>query len=170
MGRQIRFFISNDELIQLCEIAISKGGFLVNSRNESLSLIATPQFFIVVENSKLFYWENGKTIPYRVGQVIDRISSDVLVLSSCRKVEYPNTDPNGYEHGRVWYETSFFDDDGNLIKKNKELDSIFNELNRYIRKNYIISTDKQWYMGPNTYEKYLEGKYIPYSGINPIEF
>ena len=43
-------------------------------------------------------------------------------------------------------------------------DTFYNRVKRYITKNYIISEDKGYYIGPYCYELYLEGKYIPCNG------
>ena len=170
MGRQVCFFATNEDLQSLIELVKSKGGIFVNLRNEKLEEFVNGQFFITLKNSKLSYWNNNKTLPYTEGQFIDRFSSEIVILDSCRRVEFPNKDPYGYEHGRFWYETSYFDNDGNTVKKSKELDLFFNSLKRYITKNYILSINKHWYMGPDAYQKYLEGNYVPYSGITPIKF
>ena len=45
-----------------------------------------------------------------------------------------------------------------------DLNTFYNRVKRYITKNYIISEDKGYYIGPYCYELYLEGKYIPCNG------
>lgn len=85
-------------------------------------------------------------------------------------IDNPNYIKNGYEHGRLWYAPEYYDDSGEKIHKSKELDTLYNALNRYIRKNYRISKTKFGYIGPDAYQRYLEGKFIPCSGRNKIEF
>lgn len=48
------------------------------------------------------------------------------------------------------------------VSKNNK--TFYNRVKRYITKNYIISEDKGYYIGPYCYELYLEGKYIPCNG------
>lgn len=169
MGRQVCFFVSNKDLQDLVELVKSNGGTLINSRNEKQNTIISGQVFIVLPNSKLYYWENNKLHNYEQGHIIEQLSSDIIAFSESRLTNDQKF-PNWYEHGRFWYGTSYYDNDGNVIKKSKELDLFFNSLKRYITKNFTISVDKHWYIGPDAYKKYLDGTFIPCSGITPIDF
>lgn len=85
-------------------------------------------------------------------------------------IENPIYIENGFECGRFWYAASFYDTDGNLNPKSKEVDTLFRGLKNHIRKNFLLSKDKSYYIAPDAYEKYLLGFYVPCSGKYRIVF
>ena len=83
-------------------------------------------------------------------------------------IDNPSYVENGFEHGRFWYAPEYYDDYGNKVRKSKELDILFNNLSKFIKKNYRLTKDKFAYIGPDAYEKYLEGSFVPCCGRNKI--
>jgi len=83
-------------------------------------------------------------------------------------IDNPNYVEHGFEHGRFWYTSEFFDDEGRKIKKSKEIDTLFNSLSKFIKNNFMLSKDRFAYIGAGAYEKYQEGVFIPCSGRNKI--
>lgn len=106
--------------------------------------------------------------------VIDDSDKFHRLMSELQKnpvyVDNPNYIVNGYEHGRLWVETQYYDITGNIIYKNKKLTSLFLAVKRYIQRSYVWSTNKGWYIGPDAYQKYIDGKFVPCSGRTIIEF
>lgn len=88
-----------------------------------------------------------------------------------RYIPNPNYVKNGYEYGRVYYQTSYFDDTHDcMMSKSPELDSLYNSIKRYIYRMYKKGKDKFFCIAPNAYEKYLRGEFVPCSGNNRIFF
>lgn len=85
-------------------------------------------------------------------------------------VENPNYIENGFEHARFWYSPTFFTSDNNVVRKSKKSDALFNNLKTVIKENFKLSKDKFAYIGPDAYEKYLLGTFIPCSGRNRLVF
>jgi hypothetical protein len=83
-------------------------------------------------------------------------------------IDNSNYVKDGFEHGRFWYSPQYYDVNGNNINKSKELDTLFNGLSKFVKKNFRQSKDEFAYIGPDTYEKYQEGVFIPCSGRNKI--
>lgn len=169
MGKQICFFNTPKEYMNLVEIIKANDGILVDYENKEINSVCNNYYVIKLKNSDLFYWDTKYFMPYKSGHYIDRTASDILVLNCCN-ASPTNDDPIGYEHGRLWYEPSFFDNEGKLVKKSKDLNSFYNLLKKHITNNYIISKNKHWYIGTEAYDLYLQGKFTPYSGITKIEF
>lgn len=169
MGRQICFFITNEDLKELEKHIKSKGGSFVNKKNEEVQSVENGQGYIVFPDSKLFYWENYQIHSFKKDKIIDQSASDIIVFTNCSLSQNCKV-INGYEHGRFWYDTSYYDNEGRIVKKNKKLTEFFNALKRYITKNYKISEDKWWYIGPDAYKEYLKGSFVPCSGTTLIKF
>lgn len=83
-------------------------------------------------------------------------------------INNPNHVEHGFEHGRFWYTSDFYDDEGKKVRKSKELDKLFNGLSKFIKRNFKETKDKFAYIGPDAYEKYQEGVFVPCSGRNII--
>lgn len=85
-------------------------------------------------------------------------------------IRNPNHVPNGYEHGRLWFSPDYYDDNGQKMWKSDELSKIYSALVRRIRRTFKPSKAHYGYIGENAYQMYLEGKLIPCSGKNLIDF
>lgn len=85
-------------------------------------------------------------------------------------IDNPNYIPNGYECGRIWFEPKYYDINGIKKSKNKKLTSLFSAIKRYVQKNYVLATNKNYYIGPDAFQKYIDGEFIPCSGSSIIEF
>lgn len=79
-------------------------------------------------------------------------------------INNPHYKKNGFEHGRFWCNDSICDD-----KRNK-LFRKFNQIKRYISKNYILSKQKYAYIGPHAFDDLKNGNFIPCSGKNIVEY
>ncbi len=130
-----------------------------------IDAIAIPDAVIVIAHSN-----DGE--PF-----LDRCDSEVIEFSMNRRVTLPysprpTADPlpaieNGYEYGRFWYTKEGFDGERcEWVPKphEKELTKLFNFIHRTIRKNYRIDTNHSEYIGPDAYEAYLNGTFVPCQG------
>lgn len=97
----------------------------------------------------------------------------ILIKELYEKPKYidnPNYIKNGYEHGRFWYCDKYLDDLGNIIKKSNGMSKVFDQIRRYISKNYLLSCTKFAYIGLDAYNNYKLNRFIPCSGKTVIEF
>ncbi len=105
--------------------------------------------------------------------VIDNTEEYQRQMDECRKnpvyIDNPLYVPNGFEHGRFWCSTDYYNEYGEKVNKCKELKSLFSFCKRYITKNARLSKTKFAYIGEDAYQKYLEGTFIPCSGRSKIE-
>ena len=82
----------------------------------------------------------------------------------------PNYIENGYEHGRLWFANSYYDEYGIKITKSDELKKFYSSMQRFIKKNWKLSNDKFGYIGIEAYRLYLQNQFIPCSGKSRIKF
>lgn len=103
----------------------------------------------------------------------DSLKYQALIKELCEKPHYidnPNYVKNGYEHGRFWYCNKYIDDTGNIVMKSNRMLKVFNQIRRYIAKNYLLSCTKFAYIGLDAYKNYQMNGFIPCSGKNAIKF
>ena len=78
---------------------------------------------------------------------------------------------NGYEHGRFWCPSFFYDADSKSPPQSKAVTREFNALVRVIKKLGTLSDDKKTaYILPDAFEGFKNKTFIPRSGISTIEF
>ena len=118
MGKQISFFMTaNDELsfIEFIkknnDVIVDKSGNKVNEIGELVSYISGKRLdsttigkiFIMKTDSKIFIKKNG---------FVDDTLSEVIEFSRCEIVN-----DNELWNGRIWFQTKYYDEKGELIKK-----------------------------------------------------
>ena len=195
MGRQIRFFATPTDYRELLESAFSKKCFVLDREAKKTSFecisnesqkrlyVVDPQLYIATEKSNIImYSERGGINP---------IFSDVIEVANChlsydsflkRKEMLKSADnilsfcisddatQNRYEHGRLWYETSYYDNDDTLVRKNNDIEKVYSSLVREIRKKSKKSNNGSFYILPNAYKLYKNNMFIPCSGKFDIIF
>lgn len=92
------------------------------------------------------------------------------IMKNPTYIDNPNYIINGFEHGRIWYSHEYYDNNGKKNVKSEQLNSLFSYLQRYIKQNYKIAKNKFGYIGPDAYQKYRKGLFVPCSGRIIIEF
>lgn len=137
MGKQINFYMDNETEEKFFEF-IKKDGVVLFERNNKLPQIidTLPEpfsgrgwFMVYIYNEKLgkcIICETDNGIKY-----IDFIKSPVIRFSRTIIRE----DAKEIAMGRLWFETKFYDDDGELISKDSALDEWYKKLCKWIRKN-----------------------------------
>lgn len=161
MGRQTRFFMVGKDEVKFFEIIGEFGDLTVDDRANPINLnkvrefpvytderIDPPpitQFFVIPPELNVRKTENG---------FIDQISSDVIEFSRCSI-----TDKNIVWEGRIWAEFRYYDENDQLVKKEKWFEQKFNKYSRWIKKNLRISIDKDSYIGEEAYRLYKEKGY-----------
>lgn len=169
MGNQIGFFCINEDEMEFIEHITNQGGLLVDSKNQEINselLKKTPiytskglnpapmlKFYIVFDKSKISVSETG---------FIEPLYSDVIEFSrstiSFKNNEY-YVDP-----GRIWAEFTYYDRNGKLVKKEKFLKEKYNHYKTWIRGNFKLNKDKDYFIGSETYRLYKENGYRMKSG------
>lgn len=122
-------------------IEIDKFGRII----EKIDQPSITQLFITSPESKIINDENG---------FIDQILSDVIVFRRC----LINEEKMVWE-GRIWAEFKYYDDNEEMIKKEKLFEQKFNKYRSWIKKNFRISLDKSSYIGEEAYTLYKEKGY-----------
>lgn len=213
MGKQIRFFATNNDWCNLFDSIYSKGLYIIDDNGNRFNLCEVKDILHNPKNKIFMYYivkDNWK-IDYN-GTFIFPLTSELIELSICRSIpqttvdlspvdkhfqkgEYivvndrdkylklyedymkdpiyvpnPHYIENGYEHGRFWCPTSYYDNNGNTVYQNKEVIKEYNFLVRLIKKDAIISQDKAFYIMPDAYKKYKENTFIPRAGCYSIDF
>ncbi len=183
MGRQICFFATAKDYYILFDHIVNKGWVFIDRCGENISLERVKQMvqdnydnnssclmvYITKKdfNIKYKYLDSNETF-------IKTIESEVIEISICcppaRNIKGLVVAPNQYEHGRLWYERQYYDKNANMVIKSKELDKMFDSLARKVRANGIISETEFAYILPDAYKLYKEGRFIPCSGRNKINF
>lgn len=98
-------------------------------------------------------------------KMLDEYLKDPILIPNPHYVE------NGYEHGRLWYPTCFFGENGKTSSPTRELGKEYNILVRAIKKISIRSDEKlPFYMLPDATEKFRRNAFIPRSGSYTISF
>ena len=175
MGRQAEFFATPEDIKELVDFFISRGGQIVDEKN-GMNIendvvnydINTPFIvqYIVLDKSKLVFSKGGVNI----------LDSDAIEL----KLPRPNgfkrdenrrliIEPNHYESGRIYY-NKYFVADGKWHEFDSGLEKLYNKAYGFIRRNYKRSKDGSCYMGKHAYEKYLKGEYVPIDNLGVVEF
>ena len=175
MGRQAEFFATPEDIKELVDFFISRGGQIVDEKN-GMNIendvvnydINTPFIvhYIVLDKSKLVFSKGGVNI----------LDSDAIEL----KLPRPNgfkrdenrrliIEPNYYESGRIYY-NKYFVADGKWHEFDSGLEKLYNKAYGFIRRNYKRSKDGSCYMGKHAYEKYLKGEYVPIDNLGVVEF
>ncbi len=130
---------------------------------------STPQPFEVLDLSVVEkHFKKGEFV------VIDDMDKFHHLMNELKKnpvyIDNPNYIINGYEPGRIWFENQYYDVNGNKKNKSKKLSTLFLLTKRYIQKNYILSMNKDYYIGIDAFKKYVDGEFVPCSGNNVIRF
>lgn len=77
----------------------------------------------------------------------------------------------GFEHARFWFApASYYDSESNVVKKSEGVCDLYRYLQRYIKKNYKLATNRFGYIGKDAYEHYCLGDFVPCSGTERIVF
>lgn len=176
MGRQIRFWAIQKDYEELSEILL-QNDIIVLTRSGNRLEPSNKKFYTVFGTEQCVLTKEGFYLKYKPDNAFDPWNSEVIEFIFCRPNKLKITDSNGcriirtcYEHGRLWYDPNFYDENFNKNPKCKELSSMYDTLKRYIKKNYKISKCKCGYIGPYAYDEYLKGNYISCSGKTRIEF
>lgn len=165
MGRQICFFIAESDEEEFVRFVFESNDFIVSPRNQKLTLKSIldstyqdlSKYYIVTANSCINQFSSG---------IIDPTISDVIEFKRSR-IEKDNKT----FYWRLWAEFKYYDEDGEVILKEKWFRNKFDSYRKWIKKNYRISKDKDFYIGDGAFKLYNEGNLIPIASASYlIEF
>ncbi len=162
MGRQIRFFMAPEDEGEFVDMILEKKELLVRPKLKDGNIepiktrlsISDYKLYIISEHSRIV----GKSTGF-----ICETFSDVIEFYRC-KIK----DGCRMEYGRLWVELKYWDEQGQLITKNKRLSERFEFYRKWIKKNYLLSKDKEFYIGDEAYKLYCEGELKMISPINYV--
>ncbi len=162
MGKQIRYFMLNEDQVKLVDFVKELSDMIVDNKGialavEHIYVSNRSSFYILSQQSKVAYSDNG---------FIEAFSSDVIQLSKnmIRR-------QNQVEYGRLWVELKYYDSLGNIVTKDKWLSDKYNMYKKWIIKNCRISKEKDFYIGEATYKLYKSGEYkMMATPVTEVEF
>ena len=169
MGRQICFFASKSDLIDFFSFLSANNGVVINEngtelKKDELENIQDrefikgrydfPDMYVKHKDSSILFNHYTKLLPHRI--CLDSFKSEVIQFSVPQ--HFPKMSESEYDIqiGRFHVETETYSN----CQKIKEL---YNQIVKYIKKNYMISENKLAYIGREAYKWYKEGKLIPKS-------
>ena len=91
-------------------------------------------------------------------------------LTHPKFIENPYYIENGFDPGRLWFAPDYYNSKWKQVHKTKGLKRLYLPIERYIIKNFRLAKDNFGYIGPNAYQMYLNGDFVPCSGKCRIEF
>lgn len=153
MGKQISFFMNEQDEQYFVQKIIKSADLLIRNKLDPDRNI---QIVDKVEQDKKYllqyciYYKDWSLI-VNDNAFIDRISSEVIEFD----VSY--TKENRMYPGRLWVEMKYWAENKELVTKRPELEEKYKLYKKYITKNYRISKDKHYYIGPGAYELYKQG-------------
>lgn len=163
MGRQIGFFAIKNDIEAIVRYINSLGGIIIQKDGNELDKNVANDFSTL--HSQLYLKTVDSKIKYNYykdgsGVYIDCFNSEVVEFSpSFFQKAFSET---GYDMqiGRFYMQTDTYNHCLNVK-------TLYNKIVNYIKKNYVISENKDAYMGKDAFALYKEGKLIPKS-INYI--
>jgi hypothetical protein len=165
MGRQIGFFMINEDETELIKIVIESGDIFIDDKGEKISPDEIKNdylFWIVSPQSKIVMTDYGHVDDDRV-EAIQFERSQIIDQQIVRP-------------GRLWVQLRYYSSKGEnyrIITKDKWLEKKYNVYKRWIIKNCTINKDKilRYYIGKETYRLYKEEGYRMMTGPKvEIEF
>lgn len=161
MGKQIRFFMLPEEEKKFIDIVLAQKDLLVRPKfkDGNMDLIRDS---LNISDYKLYIVTKQSRIVCRSTGFISETLSDAIEFLRCK------IDNHKLEYGRLWVEMKYWDEKGQLITKDKQLNKRFEFYRKWIKENYRISKDKGFYIGDEAYKLYREGKLKMISPINYV--
>ena len=176
MGRQICFFATHADFLPILTFIYDKGWFITDETGKILTQDdAADKIYkrcIGKEFDYLLYIakETPRTIQYTHFKRVDTLTSETIELRCCKQCHDIISQKNRYEHGRFWFENSYYDKNENVVHKSNELTAFYNSLVRFVKKISLISENKGYYILPEAHKLYKQRIFIPASGIYDIPF
>ena len=164
MSKQINYLLIQKDFDELIKYIKSKGLYVLDKYGNDtdeyiLSTVVDRLFSDKSYSGESFYVTNNKeNLMYGYitkQECIDYDKSEVVCIDLMPNSRKEKTFPTG----RFYYVTYYVNPEKNeWAYKPKEFEKVYNQLRYYIRKHYIIRSDKFDYMAPNCYESYLRGE------------
>lgn len=160
MGKQINFYMdkeSEDKFLMY----IKENGVLIFEGNNDRPLIIDklPAPFSEKGWFKVYLYNNAGDIKYQKlsnGRVIiDCMESPVIEFSRTVVRE----DSKEISKGRLWVETKYYNNDGDLIIKDNMIDECYKSLSKWIKKNVPRT---EFVIKEKVYKEYISESFLSY--------
>ena len=155
MGKQVRFFMSKKDENNFLEVVLKNESLILDKQAGSLTFEKAQSS----EELSLFFSLPNANIKQDSNGYIDAIVAEVVQFSKSKEVE-----GGGLRNGRIWAEFKYYDNNRELITKNKQFSNMYKKLEKWIKNNFKLSKCNDYYIGSDAYEKYKEGKYVLMAG------
>ena len=165
MGRQINFFMSENDEARFIEMVKSYQDYFIDVHGNHVSyeeIISNPSKLNAdrkLPTSQLFIAAPNSYIEIN-GGILQRVISEVIEFD---RSLFSN--PNEIWNGRIWIATRYYDNNNVIVKKQKSFLDKFSSYRKWITKNLIPDKEKIFYIGPDAYslmhEKKLKMKNSP---------
>jgi hypothetical protein len=164
MGKQIRFFMLGEDEVEFFEQIRSINDILLNNKLESMNIdeLIKEAKIILSERKlpiirQLFISSPDSKIIKKDSERLDSSVSDVVEFSLTKIIKVDSVCQ--IQPGRIWAEFRYFNQDEQIVRKEKWFEKRFEQYRRWIKKNSKIDKYKAYYIFPYAYELYLEGKH-----------
>ncbi len=127
MGKQISFIQTKDEETEFLKMVIEAGFLISDDRNVTLNkeeavISKELSLFILFNNSKIVMSKNG---------FLEIIESEAIQYS--REFYFNNKSRNN----RLWVGNKYYNNNGQLVSKCKELDDMYSFLVKWVKRHYV---------------------------------
>lgn len=146
MGRQINFFMVNEDEKELFDLIQASGDVIINKFGVPVTYDT-----ILHESLEQVWIKSSQSVTkIRESGMLDR-DSDIIELdrNTIRK--------NRIEQGRLYLDMYYLDESGNIARKGKWLETLYDRYKKWVVNHCSISDDKHWYISRATYQLYLQG-------------
>lgn len=155
MGKQIRFFMTEIDEYNFLKTVSEHKHILLDSKSKHLTFeeaLASKELmlFIALSDSKIIVSKSG---------FIDQITAEVIEFARCKEWMEKVLD-----EGRLWVKIKYYDNSQQLCTKSRQVNEVYNIYVKWIKKNHRISKCKDYYVGPDAYQKYKNKGYIMKAG------
>ena len=162
MSRQTEFFMDAKDQASFVEFVYSQGDILIKPMRDEQN------------NCQPINLRDGLTeYHYYISSPSLRLQADIW--SSISSGEYEiiefllsQVKDNTIGRGRIYVETTLCIDH-ELTHQSEAVINKYEKYKKYIRKNYNISVDKHYYIGPGAYELYKQGWIMSYHIKHPMK-
>jgi len=147
MGKQIRFFMVQQDEEKFLKVIKEFGDTIVDNMLQPFSLCditsSTKEILnIISPESSIIKSKRG---------CIDSLFSDTIEFSRSYL-----KNQNELYYGRLWTELKYYNENREIVTKSKVLNDRYSFYNKWIKKNFKISDDKDFYIGEEAYKLYKE--------------
>jgi hypothetical protein len=160
MGRQLNFFLFGQDEADFLEVVKQMGDFLLDRHGLPLGFDKLKEPLVYPDGKynkdlihQFYISKQNALITKMNGMFIDELDSQVIQF-----VRSALETQNELRNGRLWYQTRYYDSQGNTVVKPDWLTQQYDKYKKWIIKNTKIDTGSsfRYYIGKEAYRMYKE--------------